>query len=226
MAVWAYFVAAQHGDRSRVVRVRLRVVLPALALAVLVVLGLGRIFPSYAVDRLAEEAAGYQEVGTWVSGGSSFELGDPEAASFQAQLLFVPIALFNVLFRPLAFEARNAMLAVSAVETTFCLVLVLMIAFRRRWRTAIASLLSDPELAFSLVLVLVTGVGVGLTTNNLGTLSRYRMPMMPFFALLLMVTAARPRAPVLRRRALRFPGPSPALLREATAGRSRGKGGA
>jgi hypothetical protein len=35
--------------------------------------------------------------------------------------------------------------------------------------------------------VLLFGMAVGLTTTNLGTLSRYRMPLVPFFAALLVL---------------------------------------
>jgi hypothetical protein len=50
------------------------------------------------------------------------------------------------------------------------------------------------------------GVGVGLATTNLGTLTRYRMPMMAFYAAFLIVwyerckpAPAASRAPVVRR---------------------------
>ena len=42
-------------------------------------------------------------------------------------------------------------------------------------------------LTFCAVFVLTFAVAVGLSTLNLGTLSRYRIPMMPFFTVLLFV---------------------------------------
>jgi hypothetical protein len=41
------------------------------------------------------------------------------------------------------------------------------------------------------------GIGVGLTTTNLGTLSRYRMPLVPFFGLLLMALAQTRQVPTV-----------------------------
>jgi len=49
--------------------------------------------------------------------------------------------------------------------------------------------------------VLVLALGTGLSTANLGTLSRYRAPMMPFFLLLLIILREPEKAPA----------PSPAL---------------
>jgi hypothetical protein len=55
-------------------------------------------------------------------------------------------------------------------------------------------LLANPLLVFAFMFVLGLGVAVGLTSTNLGTLSRYRVPLVPFFASLLVVLMGqRPR---------------------------------
>lgn len=54
-------------------------------------------------------------------------------------------------------------------------------------RPLVRRVTANPALMFSIVFVLVLGLGTGLSTANLGTLSRYRAPMMPFFLLLLLV---------------------------------------
>jgi hypothetical protein len=41
---------------------------------------------------------------------------------------------------------------------------------------------------FCTVFVLALALGTGLATTNMGTLSRYRAPMEPFFFILIMVT--------------------------------------
>jgi hypothetical protein len=101
---------------------------------------------------------------------------------------------------------------VAALETAAFLVLAFR-AFRRRppretWQTVVGS----PPLAFCVVFCAVFGVGVGLMTTNLGALSRYRMPLIPFFVVLLLVleapfpalrpviVAAPPKGPQTRRR--------------------------
>lgn len=189
--VWAYWNRAI--DRTQGGPVRLRPVVVALGLgsAMGVVVVLGRLFPDYSMDRLAEQAAAYQEAADWSVGGSTIDVGDPSEQSLAGQLAFVPIALVNVLFRPFAFEVRNAMMAINAVETTLITILAVVALVRHRVRMVLDHIMASPELVFCLVLVLTMSVGVGLTTTNLGTLSRYRMPLMPFYAFFVLTLSSR-----------------------------------
>ena len=52
-----------------------------------------------------------------------------------------------------------------------------------------------PFLVFCLVFVITFGLAVGLASTNLGTLSRYRAPLLPFFAVLLLVLSKPLRKP-------------------------------
>jgi hypothetical protein len=54
------------------------------------------------------------------------------------------------------------------------------------WRT----LTSSSPLMFCAAFTLTLGVAVGLATTNLGTLSRYRMPLVPFFVAMVLVWVA------------------------------------
>jgi hypothetical protein len=194
VTIWLYFGGALEESKRRPVRLRAVVVLPGMASLVAVVLLFGRVFPAFGVDRFAEDAATYQELGVQFAGGSSFVFGDPSERSLMGQLAFAPIGFFNVLFRPLFFEVRNVVMAMNAVETTLFAGAFLVIAVGRRWRVVVERVLSSPELAFCAIFALTMGLGVGLTTTNLGTLSRYRMPMMPFLALLMLVVSEKERA--------------------------------
>jgi hypothetical protein len=158
------------------------------------VLALGRLFPEYAIDRFAEQAASYQEVGEHFAGGSTIELGDPSERSLLGQVAFAPLGLVNVLFRPFLFEVRNAQMLLNALETAVLTVLVGWALYRQRLRDLYDRIVSSPELVFCAAFTLTMGLAVGLTTTNLGTLSRYRVPMMPYFVFLTLVTASvRPR---------------------------------
>ena len=48
-----------------------------------------------------------------------------------------------------------------------------------------------PPLVASAVFIIAFGAAVGLTTTNLGTLSRYRLPMMPPYAAILFILSRR-----------------------------------
>jgi hypothetical protein len=54
--------------------------------------------------------------------------------------------------------------------------------------------MEDPFLVFCVVFVIAFGIAVGLTSTNLGTLSRYRSPLLPFFVVLLLVLGKPHRA--------------------------------
>jgi hypothetical protein len=58
---------------------------------------------------------------------------------------------------------------------------------RNRWTDLVRRVTANPALMFCFIFVLVLAMGTGLSTANLGTLSRYRAPMMPFFLLLLLI---------------------------------------
>lgn len=188
-AVWVY------GQRASVRgEVRIRPV-PLIGAAVAGAVGLvvlGWLFPQYSLDAFAEEAADLQFAGTRFRGGSSFVLGDPTRRTLWGQLAFAPVAVFTALYRPAIFDVANAQMLVNAAETTLLLAVTVHAVVRHSplgvWRV----LRARPMLMFCLAFVAVMSLAVGLTSSNLGTLSRYRMPMYPFFAAILAVLVATP----------------------------------
>ena len=80
----------------------------------------------------------------------------------------------------------------------FFALLFISILFTRNLRSVRRQIAADPFLVFCLVFVIAFGIAVGLASTNLGTLSRYRSPILPFFVVALIVLrkplAARPTA--------------------------------
>lgn len=152
---------------------------------------LWRLFPVYSLDNLAEQAAHYQEIGQEVTATTTYAMGDPNQRTLAGQVVYAPIALLTSLFRPFLFEARSPQVFINALETTAILGLVLIALWERRLRDIWLTLTSRPMLMFCLVFVVVFGTGVGLTTTNLGTLSRYRMPLVPFLWAIALVVGAK-----------------------------------
>lgn len=158
-----------------------------MGIAVAGMVGIGELFPRFALTNIAEEAAHLQEVGQRVTGDSSYMIGDPTERSLAGQLAFAPVAMLTALFRPLIIEVHNAQALVNALETTAILYLFCYALYRRGVSRFAKLLFSSPALVFCLVFTLICAVGVGLTTTNLGTLSRYRAPLMPFFVTILLM---------------------------------------
>jgi hypothetical protein len=161
----------------------------------LVALGSGYLFPRFAPESIAEEAAKLQSIGQRVQGGSTYMLGTAAGQTGVAQVVLIPFAVLTALFRPLIFEATSPLLAASAMETTVLAAMFLLAIWRRGVIGALRATLARPALVFCTLYVVGISVGVGLATTNLGSLARYRTPMMPFLALLATILAMRPAQP-------------------------------
>jgi hypothetical protein len=182
-AAWIYSTRARGPDGY--VRIRPAWIGLSVALALVGFLVVGQMFPQFSVERLGEEAARMQFYGRRAAGGSTYLLGDPNETSLLGQLRFAPIALFTALFRPLVLEASSPQILVNALETTVILGATAWLLVRKGWRWMLATVTSNPALAFALAFALPLALGVGLISNNLGTLSRYRCPLVPFLVLTL-----------------------------------------
>lgn len=169
-------------------------------LSILALVAFSRVFPQYSIQGVMEETVRLQEVGPLVEGGSNYQLAS-EDRSLIAQIVLSPLALLTALFRPLPYEASGITGAVNVLETTLITGWLLVVLYRRRWRDLLAIVRGSPLLVFCVTFIVLFGVGVGLASTNLGTLSRYRAPMMPLFVGLIAVLhgwrplAARPPIP-------------------------------
>jgi hypothetical protein len=116
-------------------------------------------------------------------GGSSFNA--PTAVGSPAKL---PLAVVTIFFRPFPFEAHNAQVAVTALEST--LLLCLTLARRRGIWQALRHPRRRPYVAFVAVYSLLF-VFAFSSIANFGILARERTQVLPFFLVLLAVPAAR-----------------------------------
>lgn len=190
--VWFFWQRAMKKSGSVAMATKPTHMIGAAMMAVVGILVMGEIFPTYSVTALAEEAAQLQATGEQIQGGSSYTMGDGSQTSLMGQLMFAPMAIVASLFRPFLVEAHNPVAAINAVETTLILVLWIWIGKTLGLRGAWRVLRSSPLLVFCLVFVVLFGLGVGLSTTNLGTLSRYRIPMMPLYGLVLLMLLPMP----------------------------------
>lgn len=199
MAVW-YFAAQSLKGRTGAA---LSVTPFRLALAgVLAFAGislLSSLVPAYSLETISDELASVQTAGQNVTGDTNYSLvaAAPERG-LAGQLAYAPLALFFALTRPWFFEARSVQILVNAIETTLLLLLLLRMPFTIRLRGIARGVLSSPLLLFALTYVVIFGTAVGLGSTNVGSLSRYRVPMMPLFAFVVLLL------PIYARRNARF----------------------
>ncbi|MBK8410465.1 MAG: hypothetical protein IPL19_21145 [Sandaracinaceae bacterium] len=149
-----------------------------------ILLLLGELYPRYALDTVTESITRQQELSILSDpGGSSFrdEASGGGQGGALGLALDAPYTIMTALLRPFVFESRSAMMLVNSVETTAILYLI-VVAFVRTGRRELARWAwRSPDIIASVVFVLLFSLAVGLAATNLGTLSRYRLPMMPFY---------------------------------------------
>ncbi|MDP3275037.1 MAG: hypothetical protein Q8Q09_07555 [Deltaproteobacteria bacterium] len=162
--------------------------------------GLSVAFPEFSLSKFGESTSHMQQAGATTDGGSNYNLGNAEATSLSGQLAFAPIALTTVLVRPFFFEIRNFSMGIASIESTILLYLLIQLFRKNTVKQVFRAIRSSPPLAYCLVYTLVAGLAIGLATSNFGTLSRYRIPMMPYYTLLVLVlTDKRSGVTALRR---------------------------
>jgi hypothetical protein len=104
-------------------------------------------------------------------------------ATPESMLINAPWALLSGLFRPFLWESGNVLQLFLAIENT--LLIILLVTSLRALTTAHRS--QDRLLILSLIIYIVLlCVFVTLSTPNFGTLARYRVGYLPFFAFLVM----------------------------------------
>ena len=154
---------------------------------------LGELFPRYSFSSISKEIGNLQVIGQRTSGGSNYMVSSAPARDSSTQLLMLPLGLFFSLFRPFIFEARNAALLLNALETTFFLFLWGRLLFVQGIRRTVRLILGTPGIMGGLLFVVLFGAVVGIATTNIGTLSRYRIPMMPFYVSILLLLSYAPK---------------------------------
>lgn len=170
------------------------------------VIALSAVFPQFSPTNLAEQTALQQIHGASAGGGSVYAISSGDSG-IGGQIAATPLALLTVLARPFPWEARGVPTLIASVEMTTLTFLLLWAILKGKF-SAIGAAFVVPSVLFSVMFVLVGGTAIGLASTNFGTLSRYRVPIMPFYAVLVVHlsqhTAISARAALATASRLRF----------------------
>jgi hypothetical protein len=131
--------------------------------------------------------------------GSAYSLGDFDYSASGILKKTVP-AIWVTLFRPYFWEAKNPVMALSALESFLLFgffLFVLLMVFRRG---NLSKIFEQPVIAFCFFFTITFSFAVGISTYNFGSLVRYKIPMMPFFliGLLLLLAYSKRRRKLAR----------------------------
>lgn len=122
--------------------------------------------------------------------GSNFELGSTNVA------LMFPLGIIASYFRPFPWEIRNPVMALSAMESLLCVMLVMYMFVKVGVFRTIRIAFTNPFTLFCLIFSLLFGGAVGTSTGNFGSLVRYKIPGLPFFLLLCLITLHLAKVPL------------------------------
>ena len=103
----------------------------------------------------------------------------------EGMVLAAPAAINVSLFRPYLWEIRNPLMFMSALESTFLLLFSLYV-FVKNFKHII-SIFSNYNVLFCLAFSITFAFAIGISTFNFGTLTRYRIPLLPFYFLALVI---------------------------------------
>ncbi len=101
------------------------------------------------------------------------------------------ILVFNSIvatfFRPFLWEITSPIALFSAIESAFFLFLTIKFFFKRGLVTYFRLIFSDPRMLMCFVFSIIFAIAIGASTSNFGALSRYKIPCMPFYFIMLML---------------------------------------
>ena len=141
----------------------------------------------YALNNLAKTAqVTAYDIGFYSgrNAGSGYSLGKLDG-TFGSMLRLAPEAINASLFRPYLWEVNNPLMLLSALESVFLLIFCLYILLKMNIK--ILKALSHPDILFAMIFSIVFAFAVGVSTFNFGTLVRYKIPMLPFFVVALIL---------------------------------------
>jgi hypothetical protein len=118
--------------------------------------------------------------------GSSYDIGklDPTLTGIITKF---PVGVNVTLFRPYLWEVRKPIQLLSALEGFVFAIMSIMVLYRVGPVQTFRRIFSNPNLVFFFTFSMIFAFAVGVSTGNFGTLSRYKIPCMPFFAALLII---------------------------------------
>jgi hypothetical protein len=129
-----------------------------------------------------------------INAGSAYNLGitPDKIIGLNDLAMFFPAAIVCTFFRPFIWEANGLTMLLSAIESTFFILLVLYTAITGFFIRPFVRVISHKILISNFIFCILFGGLVGLSTSNFGSLVRYKMPCIPIILSVLLLVG-KPR---------------------------------
>ena len=143
----------------------------------------------YDLNRVAERAF---ITADWIhqmgAEGSAYDIGlDQMDGTIGSLVKLYPKGIFITLFRPFVWEIKNFNMLLAALENLILLFLTFQVIKNQKWAVIWKRLKTEQMVVVCLVFTLFFSGIIGITSSNFGTLVRYRIPVLPFYAITLII---------------------------------------
>jgi hypothetical protein len=101
-------------------------------------------------------------------------------------------------FRPYLWEVKSVAAILSAAEALAFLLLTVNLFLKRGLIKPFRLITKDPRILMCFVFAIIFAIGVGASTANFGALSRYKIPCMPFYMVMLLLLYRNSKLPYPR----------------------------
>jgi hypothetical protein len=102
-------------------------------------------------------------------------------------VLIVLNGIIATLFRPFLWDITSPIVLLSALEALFFTYFTFFLIFKRGLFNFFRKAFGNPIFIMCIVFTLVFAAAVGSTATNFGSLSRYKIPCLPFFLIVLLI---------------------------------------
>lgn len=111
---------------------------------------------------------------------AGFELKNLDP-SLSSMIIKSPTVIFTCLYRPFLWESKKIIILFTSLESTLLLVLTLYLIFKTRFIGFFKIIFSNQLILFSFVASILFALIIGFTTFNFGTMTRYKIILLPFY---------------------------------------------
>ncbi len=140
------------------------------------------------IEKKAEGFRSWHQTVQENKGGSGYTIGGADLDYSPSSILkHAPEAIVITLFGPFPWQARNLVMALCSLEALYFLYLFLNAMIRKGGGLRILKVLDEPVLFFCFTFIIIMATSIGLTSFNYGALVRYKIPLMPFFSVLIIL---------------------------------------
>ena len=147
----------------------------------LVIVHIGKERERFSIEEMGNEVTTRRAAVDPSPPGSKFTITKIEN-SFSSLVKSAPSVIATALYRPYVWETkRNIMMFCVALENSFLLIFFIILLYKFNIVSLLPAIFSHPFLIFSFFFVLILSFAVGISTNNFGTLVRFRIPVIPFY---------------------------------------------